>query len=385
MNVRVGIDCLLDEQIGSIQNARIGLVSNASGVTGNLRRTVDALLDAPAVQLTALFAPEHGFTTDVADGVAVGMMRETRTGLPVYNLYGDVKRPTAEMLADVDLLLFDIQTVGVRFFTYTTTLLNLMLVAAEHGIPLMVCDRPNPIGGIIMEGPLLADEWHSFVGPGMSGMIPLPIRHAMTIGELAQFYRDIWQIDCELTVIACQGWRHDMWFDQTGLIWVPPSPNMSKLGTAILYPGMCLLEGINLSEGRGTTLPFEVVGAPWLDGFALADHLNRLALHGVTFRPTRFTPTASKWQGQVCDGVQVHVMNRDDLRPVTVALTLINTIRQQHPEQFEWRLPHFDRLIGTDRVRRELEQGISVVELVERWAKERYAFEDARQQILIYR
>jgi uncharacterized protein YbbC (DUF1343 family) len=231
----------------------------------------------------------------------------------------------------------------------------------------------------MVEGPILEPGFESFVGPG-----PLPIRHGLTIGELAQLYQRVWGITCDLTVIPCQGWHRSMWFDETGLTWTPPSPGIPKLDSATVYPGTCFIEGTNLSEGRGVGTPFEVVGAPWVDAWALADALNRLNLPGVKFRPTRFQPTDSKWRDQVCSGVQLHVFDRRALRPVTVGLHLIATLKALYPTNFAWRLPHFDRLLGTDRVRQQLEAGLPVAEIVAGWAPTQAAFETQRQQVLLY-
>ncbi len=261
MSVLPGIEVLVGEQMELIHGRRIGLISNASGVTHSLIHDVDALRQAPGVHLVALFGPEHGFATAAADAAAVASGADVRTGLPVYSLYGAVRKPTAEMLAGIDTLVFDIQSVGVRFYTYITTLFYAMQAAAEHGMRFIVCDRPNPIGGVIIEGPVLEPGFESFVGPG-----PLPVRYALTIGELARLYNEVWGVGCALTVVPCAGWQRSMWFDDTGLPWVPTSPGIPKLDTAIVYPGTCFIEGTNLSEGRGTTLPFELVGAPWVDG-----------------------------------------------------------------------------------------------------------------------
>jgi uncharacterized protein YbbC (DUF1343 family) len=283
------------------------------------------------------------------------------------------------MLAGLDALIFDIQAVGVRFYTYITTLHYTMQAAAEHGIPFIVCDRPNPIGGEVVEGPVLEPGYESFVGPG-----PLPIRHGMTIGELAQLYNTGWGVGCDLTVVPCAGWQRKMWFDDTGLPWVSPSPGIPKLETATVYPGMCFIEGTNLSEGRGTALPFEVVGAPWVDGWATADALNSQGLPGVKFRAVQFEPTASKWAGQVCGGVQLHVLDRYAWRPVTAGLHLVAIIRSMYPDDFAWWLPHFDRLMGTDRVRGQLEAGAPVEDIAAGWPSDQARFAAQRQEVLIY-
>lgn len=379
MCILPGIDVLLSQHLDRIVDRRIGLVSNASSVTRNLTSTAEALRQSGHGQLTALFAPEHGFYAATAAATAVKSAVDARMGLPVYSLYGRDQRPTKAMLAGLDLLIFDIQTVGVRFYTYTTTLLYLLQAAAEHHLPIIVCDRPNPIAGEVVEGPVLDPAFASFVGCG-----PLPIRHGLTVGELARLYVELWGCDCELMVAPCAGWQRQMWFDETGLLWIPPSPNMPKLSTAVLYPGTCLIEGTNLSEGRGTALPFEVVGAPGIDGWALAQAMNDLNLPGIHFQPAWFEPTAGKWAGQTCHGVQLHVLDRQLLRPVEMALHLIATTKTMYADKFAWQLPHFDRLMGTDQVRQQLEAEIPVREIISGWNPAQATFTRQRESVLIY-
>jgi uncharacterized protein YbbC (DUF1343 family) len=371
-SVLAGIDVLLGQRLDLIAGRRVGLISNVSGVTHDLISDVDALRRSPDVQLVALFSPEHGFSAVAADGAAVGSAVDTRTGLPVHSLYGLVHRPTARMLAGLDVLVFDIQSVGVRFYTYLTTLLYTMQAAAEHGLAFIACDRPNPLGGEVLEGPVLERGFESFIGPG-----PLPIRHGMTVGELARLYNEAWGVGCDLTVVPCAGWQRQMWFDDTRLPWVLPSPAMPWPDTALVYPGTCLIEGTNLSEGRGTALPFHLVGAPWVDGWRLAEVLNQLDLPGVRFRPAVFQPTADKYADQRCGGVQLHVTDRRAFRPVTAGLHLLANVRALYRDEFAYtrgaedreRL-HIDLLTGTDRVRRALDDGLSVTELVASWTKE---------------
>ncbi|MCB8944232.1 MAG: DUF1343 domain-containing protein [Ardenticatenaceae bacterium] len=381
MAVIPGIELLWRDHRTMLEGRRVGLVSNASGVTRQLVSTVTLLQQMPHVELAAIFSPEHGFAAAEPDGTAVS---DAMWGdVPIYSLYGHSQRPTPDMLQDLDLLIFDIQTVGVRFYTYLTTLLYTMQAAAEQHIPLIVCDRPNPLGGEVVEGPLLQPEFASFVGCG-----PLPIRHGLTIGELARLFNEVWQVNCQLTVVPCEGWQRGLWFDETHLPWVPPSPNMPRGETAVLYPGTCLIEGTNLSEGRGTALPFEIVGAPWLNGHQLAEQLNKLALSGIKFRPMQFTPTASKWQGEGCQGVQLHVTDKKALRPVTAALHMIALVHQQYPE-FEWRLPHFDYLAGTDGVREMLGVGTpagltAVADIIASWQTDLTHFQKQSQRIYLY-
>jgi uncharacterized protein YbbC (DUF1343 family) len=386
MPVLCGIDVLLDQHLDLISGRQIGLISSASGVTHNLRSNVDALQRAPDVHLAALFGPEHGFQATAADGAAVGSTVDPRTGLPVYSLYGEVRKPTSDMLAGLEVLIFDIQTVGVRFYTYITTLLYAMQAAAEHGLAFIVCDRPNPIGGEILEGPLLEHGFESFVGPG-----PLPIRHGMTVGELARFFNYAWGVGCDLTVVPCMGWKRAMWFDDTRMPWVPPSPAIPWPETAIVYPGTCLVEGTNLSEGRGTALPFHLVGAPWIDGQRLAKAMNHLDLPGVRFRPVTFQPAADKWAGRCCGGVQLHVTQRGNFRPVTIGLYVLATARALYQDEFAYcksgenagRL-HIDLLIGSAKVRQALDAGVNVADLVDDWTDQLDAFADSSREYHTY-
>lgn len=389
--IQTGLQVLLEEKLGLLKNRRIGLVTNPTGVTRDLRSNVDALRAAGAnptatFSLTAIFGPEHGFAASAPDAMAVESTREARTGLPVHSLYGKIRKPTREMLADVDVLVFDLQDVGVRFYTYTATLGLLLEACAEHSIPLIVLDRPNPINGVTIEGAVLDPGLQSFIGHG-----PLPIRYAMTLGELAQFYNRELNIGVELTVIEMRGWRREMWFDETGLTWVSPSPGIPNFSTTIAYPGICLIEGTNLSEGRGTALPFETVGAPWLDGYALAESLNALKLDGVIFRPTQFTPCSSKHADRECYGVQLHVTDRNAFRAVETGLHLISAARAQNLERFEFlssswegRAPHFDLLAGTMRERAGLIAQESVSALTAAWVADIAQYDAKRKKYLMY-
>ncbi|MEJ5248577.1 MAG: DUF1343 domain-containing protein [Caldilinea sp.] len=383
--VRTGLQQLVEERPELLRGRRIGLVAQAAAVTPDLRSAEDALLTAGAT-LTALFGPEHGFDGAAADGAPVQHAVHARLGVPVYSLYGEEREPTPAMLADVDLLVFDMQDVGVRFYTYLSTLYFLVRASGRTGIPLLVLDRPNPINGITIEGPPVEPGLHSFIG-----IIDIPIRHGMTLGELALLINDEQGFGADLTVLPMQGWRRSLWFDQTGLPWVPTSPGMPHLSTATVYPGTCLVEGTNLSEGRGAALPFEIVGAPWLDGYRLAATLNHLDLPGVRFRPVHFEPSASKHAGKRCQGVQVHVLDRTAMHPVAVGLHVIAACRAQDPERFaflesswEGRPPHFDLLIGNSTVREGLSAGYDVPSLTESWRTNESAFRERRAPYLLY-
>jgi uncharacterized protein YbbC (DUF1343 family) len=385
MSVKTGLQVLLEEKTRLVQGRRVGLVTQPAAVLPDLTACVDALCQA-GVHLTALFGPEHGFGGAAADGLAVADAVDARTGLPVWSLYGPVKEPTAAMLAGLDVLIFDMQDVGVRFYTYLSTLYHLLRGAAKQGCPVIVLDRPNPIDGLTLEGPLVQPGYESFVG-----VAPVPIRHAMTLGELARYFCAEHAIDAELTVVEMQGWQRWQWFDEAGLPWVSTSPAIPHLSTATVYPGLCFVEGTNLSEGRGTALPFELCGAPWLDGYELAAALNRLDLPGVRFRPVYFEPSASKHAGVLCQGVQVHVGDRRLLRAVEVGLHVIGACREQAPEQFQFlptswegRPPHFDLLAGGPALREGLLAGEPVEALANAWAAELAAFAATRERYLLY-
>ncbi len=378
MTTLSGLDHLLGNHLDSIRHRNIGLVTNAAGVTRHLQSNVDALR-AAGLHLVALYSPEHGLAAAADHGVSVSSGIEPRTGLPVHSLYGETFKPTREMLVGVDLLLFDLQDVGVRFYTYSYTLGKVMEACAEFGLPLLVLDRPNPIGGIVIEGPVLEPHLESTVGYG-----PVPLRYGMTLGELAYFYQRELGVRAEVQVVSLRDWKREMGYDDTGLTWVPPSPNIPHPHTAILYPGICLIEGTNVSAGRGTPLPFEIVGAPWVDGYMLAAAMNGLGLEGACFRPLSFTPSGDKFADTACSGVQVHVTDRRALRPVTLGLHLIAALRRLFPAEFQWNAEHFDRLIGKERVREQIEHGDTADAMASEWRQEQTEFRARRAPCLIY-
>lgn len=382
---QTGLDVLIHEQINLLKGQRVGLVSHPAAVTANLEHTAQALL-AAGIHLTALFGPEHGFSASAGDGVQVETSRDVRTGLPIYSLYGESLAPTTEMLTQVDVLVLDLQDVGVRFYTYLSTLYYLLQAAAENSCPVVILDRPNPITGIQMEGPILEPEYRSFVG-----LLPIPIRHGMTLGELALVIQAETSVDLDLTVIPLRGWDRAYWFDQTGRTWVPTSPAIPHLGTAMVYPGTCLFEGTNLSEGRGTSLPFEMIGAPWVDEYLFAQHLNRKEIPGVFMRPTSFIPSASKYRGELCHGIQLHVLDRDHFSPLQAALEIISTCLKLFPDRFAFLQPqgegfhyYFDLLAGTNKVRQDLETGCGVDEIIASWQPDLEEFSIRRQPYLHY-
>lgn len=385
MNVQTGLEKIISTGCRELRGKRIGLIGQSAAVLPDYTHGLDALLRA-GVTVTAIYGPEHGFRGAEADGAEVLSSVDARTGLPVYSLYGATREPNAEMLAGVDALVFDMQDVGVRFYTYLSTLFYILRPAGKHGMPVYVLDRPNPLGGRTLAGPLVQPGFESFIG-----QVRIPIQYGLTMGELAGWMNTTYAFGADLTVIRMQGWQRSMTFEQTGLPWVPTSPAMPHLSTVRVYPGTCLIEGTNLSEGRGTALPFEVIGAPWLDGERLADDLNRLDLPGVRFRPTIFIPSASKHHGETCRGVQMHVTCAESFRPVESALHLVTVCRQQNPEKFrfletswEGRPAHFDLAMGTDRVRHQIEAGVPVAEMMADWQSDLDAFECERTAVFLY-
>ena len=382
--VLLGTELLAEEHVHLIAGRRLGLITNPSGVNGALQATADRLHECAGTELVALFGPEHGIRGDAADGVPVAAARDRRTGLSAFSLYGDVRAPSEAMLENVDVVLFDIQDVGVRFYTYLYTMSMSMAACAVRGVPFVVLDRPNPIGGEILEGNRLDPAFATFVG-----RYPIPIRYGMTVGELARLFNQAFAIGVELHVVEMRGWHRALYWDETGLPWVPPSPNMPTPETAVVYPGMCFLEGTNVSEGRGTSKPFEQVGAPYVDGERLADRLNALELPGVFFRPVYFQPSAGKWVDERCQGIQVHVLNRRIWRPVRAGLEVVGAIRELWPTEFAWRIPrggihNFDSLAGTDRIRKALDRGTPPAELVAGWDADLQHFRALREHYLLY-
>jgi uncharacterized protein YbbC (DUF1343 family) len=315
-------------------------------------------------------------------------VRDARRQIPIYSLYSETREPTAEMLRDVDVLVIDLQDVGTRVYTYIYTMANCMRAAARHGVRVVVCDRPNPVGGVAVEGSALRPEYASFVG-----QFPIPLRHGLTIGEIARLFNQEFGIGAALDVVPSDGWTRDMYFDATGLPWIIPSPNLPTLDSTIVYPGAVLFEGTMLSEGRGTTRPFELIGAPWIDGESLAAGMNARGLGGVHFRPVFFEPTFQKHAKQTCGGCQLHVLDREAFRPVRAAVELIDEFRRQNPSAFAWRQPPYeyeyvkppiDILCGSDRVRLAIEKGEPVRRFVPQWREELRLFKRRRAKYLLY-
>jgi beta-N-acetylhexosaminidase len=382
----LGVEVLLKEEKHLIEGKRVGLITNPTGVDQELNSIVDTLHNDPDTELTALYGPEHGVRGDAQAGQYVDFYIDEKTGLPVYSLYGPTRKPTPEMLEDIDVLLFDIQDVGTRFYTYIYTMAYAMEAAQENDIPIVVLDRPNPLSGLKVEGPVLDMKYASFVGN-----YAIPLRHGMTVGELAKLFNEEFGIGADLTVVEMNGWKRNMYYDDTPLEFVMPSPNMPTLETALVYPGGALIEGTNVSEGRGTTKPFELIGAPFMNADDVATELNNLKLSGVTFRAASFTPTFSKHAGSLSHGIQIHITDRDTFKPVETGLHIVKTIHDMYPEDFQFRaensagISFFDNLIGNSWIRKGIEEGRSVEDLVSQWQGDLSEFNKVRKQYLIYK
>ncbi|HEV7683569.1 MAG TPA: exo-beta-N-acetylmuramidase NamZ domain-containing protein [Pyrinomonadaceae bacterium] len=373
--VLTGIDVLARDNFKQLAGMRIGLITNQTGRDRDGRSTIDVLFKAPGVKLVALFSPEHGIR-GLADE-KVSDSKDEQTGLPIHSLYGESRRPTPEQLKDLDALVFDIQDVGTRFYTYISTLGYVMEEAAKVKLPVVVLDRPNPIGGLDIEGPIADADKLSFVVYQR-----IPVRHGMTIGELARLFNEQSKLGCDLRVIEMAGWRRSMWLDETNLLWVNPSPNMRSLNEATLYPGIGLLETTNVSVGRGTDTPFEVVGAPWIDGRQLAAYLNNQKIAGVRFVPVRFTPTTSVFKGEECGGVNIIITDRERLRPVTNGLELAVALHKLYPA--EWKIDSYLRLLANSDALERLKRGDSAGDIVRSWSESLAEFRKERAKALLY-
>lgn len=383
--VKPGVEVLLEKHVDVLRGKRVGLITNPTAVDSHLAGTATLFLNNPDINLVALYGPEHGVRGDAQAGEFVPFYIDKDYGLPVYSLYGASEQKTEtglknidarmrafdtqhtgktvnpDILKSIDVMVFDMQDVGTRIYTYVATMAYAMQACADAGIPFVVLDRPNPIGGRLMEGPVLEyPEYSSFIG-----LYPIPLRHGMTIGELARLFNEKFMTKkVKLTVIPMENWKREAWFEDTALPWVKPSPNLPTMTTAEVYPGQVLLEGTNLSEGRGTTQPFEVFGAPWIDGVQLAKSLNALKLPGVIFRETWFTPTFSKFQNEKCQGAQLFVTDRNAYRPVATTLAILSVIRKEYGDKLVLHADYFDKVMGTASVREALLRGDSWQQMV---------------------
>jgi uncharacterized protein YbbC (DUF1343 family) len=385
----LGIERLLGEQAALLKGARVGLVCNQASVDHNLRHVADLFNEGKDFKLAALFGPQHGIRGDVQDNmVETAHAVDRETGLPVFSLYSETREPTEEMLKDVDVLVFDMQDVGCRIYTFIYTLANCMRAAKKYGKRVIACDRPNPINGISLEGNKLEPEFASFVG-----QFPIPTRHGMTVCELARMFNEHFGIGCELEVVPMEGWSRELWLDETDAPWVLPSPNMPTLDSATVFPGTVHVEGTQLSEGRGTTRPFELVGAPYIVAEEYAAKLSQLGLAGVYFRSCGFQPTFQKHAGRTCGGVQIHVTDRSVFDSVTVGVAMIKVAYDLYPDRFLWKEPPyeyvydknpFDVISGTDRLRALVERGSSMEEIKRFLSEGIEKFRQEREPFLLY-
>jgi uncharacterized protein YbbC (DUF1343 family) len=403
--VKLGLEVFLDKHLSLIKGKKVGLITNPTGVDSLLRSTIDLFHNSAEVNLVALYGPEHGVRGNAQAGEYVPFYIDEKYTLPVFSLYGqslkpesgmfkniddymrsfDTKKigkiPEKAMVEKIDTLIFDIQDVGTRVYTYIATMAYSMEASAENGIDFIVLDRPNPIDGLDMEGPILKyPEFSSYIG-----LYPIPMRHGMTAGELAMLFNDQFlKKKAKLTVIPMEGWQRKMWYDETGLAWISPSPNMPTLDTATVYPGQVLWEGTNISEGRGTTKPFENFGAPWIDGYELTKKLNELRLPGVGFRESWFTPTFSKYRGELCGGAQIHITDRNRYRSFASTLYIIKTVMDMYPDHFKFHADYIDKLMGTSKVREALEKGMGIKDILKNFEEPLNNFSKMRKSYLLY-
>jgi uncharacterized protein YbbC (DUF1343 family) len=387
--VKLGIERVLSDSKSLLKNQRVGLICNQASVNHEFQHAADLFFEDSDINLTALFGPQHGIRGDVQDNmIETAHATDKKTNLPIYSLYSETRIPTEEMLENLDALVFDLQDVGCRIYTFIYTMANAMIACAETGKKMYVCDRPNPINGLDLEGNLLENEYKSFVGE-----YPIPVRHGLTVGELARLFNDNFEIRCDLEVIEMQGWTRDLYFDDTDAPWVMPSPNMPTVETAVVFPATVYFEGTQVSEGRGTTRPFELVGAPFIEADELSDALKQLNLGGVTFRPVNFLPTFQKHAGKTCGGVFLHVTDRKVFAPVLTGIAMVKTIYDLYTDEFKWKEPPyeyvfdknpFDVISGTEKTRNFIENGASLEEIKLSWKQDVKDFQALREKYLIY-
>ncbi len=386
---RLGIEVLLEEKINLIGGLRVGLVCNQASVLPDLSHAADVFGDRSEFELTTLFGPQHGIRGDVQDNmIETAHSTDQRTGKPIYSLYSETREPTEEMVRDIDAFVVDLQDVGCRIYTFVYTMANCMRAAKKFGKKVIVCDRPNPIGGIGVEGNVTETAFTSFVG-----QFELPTRHGMTIGELAKMFNEHFGIGSDLEVVEMDGWRREMWGDETGLPWVLPSPNIPTVDSCVVFPATVHIEGTELSEGRGTTKPFEINGAPFIDPYVWVAELDKFNFAGVAFRHVFFRPTFQKWAGKTCGGVQIHVTDRAAFTPVIVGIAMVKTAYDLYTKHFQWKQTAyeyvfdknpFDVVCGTDKIRKQIEGGVSLEEIEADWADGLIDFKAKRAAYLLY-
>ncbi len=405
LGVVPGVEVFLEQHLDLVKNRKVGLLTNAAGVDRQQNSVLELFYENPKIELKALFGPEHGLRANAQAGEYVPFSQDEKHNLPVFSLYGQDlkfdsysgkdldktmrvfdtqdqgKIPKKAMLKELEVMIFDLQDVGTRIYTFAATMAYCMKVCAKTGIEFIILDRPNPLNGLDMEGPILEyPKFSSFVG-----LYPIPIRHAMTLGELAlYFHENFLKKKPLLKVISMEGWKRHMWFDETSLPWIPPSPNMPNFKTAMVYPGQILFEGTNVSEGRGTTRPFEVFGAPWIDGDLLKKRLHELDLPGVEFQKSEFTPTFSKYQSEFCSGCHIYVTDRNIYKPLFTTLHIISVILDLYPKKFFFHEDYFDKVMGTHKVREDIEQGRQAADIIHAFDDEIREFAERRQPYLLY-
>lgn len=385
--VKLGLEVLLEQK--PFGQERVGLLCNQASVNHNFEHAADLFWRDSEINLTALFGPQHGIRGDVQDNmIETEHAVDAATNLPVYSLYSETREPTPEMLEDVDVLVCDLFDVGCRIYTFVYTIANCMRVAAKLGKKVIICDRLNPINGVLVEGNVLKPDYASFVG-----LFPIPTRHGLTVGELALMFQKAFGVECNLEIIKMQGWKREFWFDETDAPWVMPSPNMPTLETATVFPGTVIFEGTQMSEGRGTTRPFEIVGAPYVNAQEYAAKLNNLKLPGVYFRATNFLPTFQKHANKGCGGVQIHVLEREQFKPFLTGVAMVHTAYQLYRDDFLWKSPPyeyvydrnpFDVINGGETLREMIEQNVSLSEMENWWTKECHEFSSLRQDFMFY-
>lgn len=387
--IKLGLEKILTDSISTLGNARVGLICNQASVDHKFQHAADLFYQNADINITALFGPQHGIRGEVQDNmVETSHGVDKITGLPIFSLYSETREPTSEMLSNVDTLVFDLQDVGCRVYTFIYTMANAMKACAAAGKKFVVCDRPNPINGIDVEGNLLEAGYESFVG-----QYPIPMRHGLTVGELALLFNEEYKINCELEIIKLDGWSREYFLDDTDAPWVMPSPNMPALETAVVFPGIVFFEGTQISEGRGTTRPFEMLGAPFIEAGKVLEILNLLELPGVIFREIKFLPTFQKHANKICEGVFVHVTERSIFKPVITGIALIKAVFDLYPNYFKWKEPPyeyvynqnpFDVIAGTEKIRINLEQKKSVKEIESLWDESEEDFRNLREKYLLY-
>lgn len=375
--LQTGLDVLQSQDFASLRGQRVGVVTNPTGVDRQFVSLSRLVQSAPEVSLVAVFGPEHGLLGSSQAGVKVDDAQDAQ--IPVYSLYGETRRPTPAMLRGIDVLLFDIQDIGVRTYTYLATLLEVLRSAAEYDVEVWVLDRPVPLGGRVVEGPVLEVEFQSFVGPHT-----IPLRHGLTAGEFATMVNEEVQIDAKLKVIPMRNYSRSLLQQRIDLLWIAPSPNIPTADTALVYAGSVLIEGTNLSEGRGTTRPFHLIGAPWLNGELVTQRLAAFSLPGCRFRAAQFKPWMSKYKGEECGAVEIYVEDRTAFRPITAAVALLTVVRDLYPNQFQIDAQRFDRLAGNSRLRRDIEAGLTYDRIVAGWSAALEKYEQRRAKFLLY-